>query len=232
MAEGRTGDIGQDRPPGIPDPAALLMAWLSPAYPVGAFAYSHGLEQAISEGAVDGPDSLGAWVGDALAHGAGRTDAILAAHALRAAAASDSAAVAGLAELALALAPSAERAMETALQGAAFAATTREGWGIAVADAPYPVAVGAAAGQAGVPVAALLPLLLQGFAANLISAGVRLIPIGQTDGQRVLAGLMPAVAQLAAEAGAAPLEAIGSAAFALDIASQRHETLGTRIFRS
>lgn len=209
-------------------PHALLLAWLSPGYPVGAFAYSHGFEQAIADGAIRDGESLGAWIADALEHGAGRTDAILAAHAVR----SEGAGLGALAELARGLQPSRERAMEAGLQGAAFAVTTREAWGVDVADAPYPVALGAAAGAAGVGVELLLPQMLQAFAANLISAGIRAIPIGQTEGQRVLAGLLPLIDRVAAEAAEAGLVEIGSGAFALDIASQRHETLEPRLFRS
>ncbi|MEO0624159.1 MAG: urease accessory UreF family protein [Pseudomonadota bacterium] len=211
-----------------PDPQALLLAWLSPGYPVGAFAYSHGLEAAIAAGAVQDAKTLADWIADALAHGAGRTDAILAAHAVRA----EGAGLAELADLARALAPSEERLMETALPGAAFARTTREGWGIDVADAPFPVALGAAAGAAGIAPGQLLPAMLQAFATNLVSAGVRLIPIGQTEGQRVVAGLMPLIARVASEAEDASLDEIGSAAFALDIVSQRHETQTVRLFRS
>ncbi|MEM9145672.1 MAG: urease accessory UreF family protein [Pseudomonadota bacterium] len=205
-----------------------LFAWLSPGFPVGAFAYSHGLEQAVAEGAVRDGVTLEAWIADALAHGAGRTDAILAAHASRA----DESDCDALADLARALQPSAERAAEAAIPGAAFARTAREGWGIAIADAPYPVAVGAAAGQAGLTPAVFLPLMLQAFAANLISAGVRLIPIGQTEGQQVLCALLPLIERVAAEAGPAALAQIGSAGFAIDIASLRHESLEPRLFRA
>lgn len=212
---------------------ATLLAWLSAGFPTGAFAWSHGLEEAVAAGRVADAAALADWLADALEHGAGRTDAILAAHAHRAAGRCEESAEAleELARLARALQPTAERLAETEAQGAAFAHAVAA-WGVAVAPAPLPVALGAAAGLRGIPADALLPATLQSFAATLVSAGVRLIPLGQAQGQRVLAALQPLCLRLAAEAAAAPLEAIGSAAFALDIAAARHETLPVRLFRS
>ena len=154
-----------------------LAAWLSPAYPVGAFAYSHGLETAVSDGIIRDRSSFCAWLEDLLTHGAGRTDAILLAHAFRAP--EDE----GLADLAAALQPSAERLLEAEKQGAAFAETTAAAWSGQGTAAPYPVAIGHAAAARDLPLDQTIALYLQAFASNLISAGIRLIPIGQTDGQ-------------------------------------------------
>ncbi len=204
----------------------ILAAWFSPGYPVGAYSYSHGLEWAVEAGIVrDGP-ALAAWVADILEHGAGHTDAVLLAAAWRA---EDPAPVAELAE---ALAPSAERHLETMAQGAAFARTTAAAWGIEVPPAAYPVAAGVAARRLGLPLAPTATLYLQGFAANLVSAGVRLVPLGQTEGQRILAGLLPRAATVAAAALAAPPEAIGGIALAADLAAMLHETQYTRLYRS
>lgn len=203
-----------------------VVAWLSPACPVGAFSFSHGLEWAVGSGAVTDAATLQAWIADLLEHGAGRGDAILLAYAQR------SADVSEVAALARALAPSAERALETEEMGASLASALREGWGIAVDPAPYPVVLGQAAAVVQVPVASVLPLFLHAFAGNLVSAGIRLIPIGQTDGQKVLAALMPLCHRIAAEAETAPLDALGGCAFAVDIASMRHETQQVRLFRS
>jgi len=210
-------------------PQVKLAAWLSPAYPVGAYTYSHGLERAIEDGAVRDRETLEAWVEDILRFGAGRTDAILLAHAWRDP--SDE----GVAELAAALQPSAERALETGQQGAAFASTTAAAWpaeGLNAAPAPYPVAVGRAARAHDAPLEQAATLYLHAFAANLVSAGVRLIPLGQTDGQRAVAALGPVCEAVAAEAVSAPLDAIGGAAMLSDIASMRHETQKTRLYRS
>lgn len=203
-----------------------LAAWLSPAYPVGAYSYSHGLEWAVEAGDVHDRESLRAWLADCLEHGAGRCDAILLAHAFRAPEDGD------VAELARALQPSRERLLETEAQGAAFARTTAAVWGPDFAPAPYPVAVGRAAAAHGVPLGETAFLYLHAFGANLVSAGVRLIPLGQTDGQRVLAALLPLARVVAAEAVTAPLDALGGCGLRADIASMRHETQYTRLFRS
>lgn len=206
-----------------------LNAWFSPSYPVGAFSYSHGLEAVVSDGDVGSADDLYQWLSDCLWFGAGRNDAILLAHAYRA---GDRAALSELAELAVALAASPERQLETTAQGAAFAKVTQNVWGGDLADLPYPVAVGAAARAEGIPLDMTLSLYLHAFAANIIAAGVRFIPLGQTDGQQVLARLFPAFDAIAAEAAEATLDDLGSATFRADLASMQHETLKTRIFRS
>ena len=208
------------------DPAQILAAWFSPGYPVGAYSYSHGLEWAVAAGDVTDSAGLAAWLADVLAHGAGRTDAILLAHAI---AAEDPA---PLAELAEALAPSAERRLETVAQGAAFARTTAAAYGFALPPMPYPIAVGHAARRLALPPGPTVTLYLQAFAANLASAGVRLVPIGQTDGQRIIAALLPLVARVAAAAMAAPLAAAGGIAQRGDLAAIRHETQYTRLYRS
>ena len=89
----------------------------------------------------------------------------------------------------------------------------------------------AAAGH-GIALEAALAAFLQAVAANWVSAGVRLIPLGQTDGQRVLAALEADVAATAQRALSTPLDDIGSAAFRADLAGARHETQYTRLFRS
>lgn len=209
------------------DPQLLLLAqWLSPAYPVGAFAWSHGLERAIARGDIGSAAALGAWLGDVLAHGAGRSDAILLAEAYR----SDD--PAALAALAAALAPCRERRMETLQQGAAFAATTRAIWGIDLPDMAYPVAVGRAARLVGLPLAPVPALWLQAFAGNLVQAAQRLMPLGQTDAQRLLAGLAPLCIRIGAAACRAGIDDLGSATFAVDTAAMQHAHHYPRIFRS
>jgi urease accessory protein len=218
-----------------------LMTWLTPAFPVGAFAFSHGLEWAMEAVVVRDRSTLMAWIEDLLSAGGGRNDAIVLAESWRAAHAGDAARLAVINALALALAPSAERHLETAAQGRAFAAAIAESWPCAAvvalrvqagADIAYPVAVGTAAAGHGLPLASALQAYLHAFAANQVSAGVRLIPLGQTDAQRVLAALEPVVARMTQIAGGATLEDLGGSAFMADIASLRHETQHTRLFRS
>jgi urease accessory protein len=217
------------------------MAWLSPAYPVGAFSYSSGIEWAVEAGDVRDADTLKSWLAVMMADGGGHCDAILFAHAHRAAAASDETALFGVAELAAAFAPTKERHLETTAQGNAFVEATRAAWPCAALDrlkaiwdgpVAYPVAVAVAAAGHGIALAPALPAYLQAVAANWVSAGVRLVPLGQTDGLRVLAALEPVVAATAQRALASSLDDLGSAAIRADLASARHETQYTRLFRS
>jgi urease accessory protein len=204
-----------------------LTQWLSPAFPLGSFAYSHGLEWAIDAGEVCSVETLQDWVTAVLRHGSGRTDAILLAHAL----AGDEPPEA-LAAFAVALAPSQERLHETMAQGRALLAVTHALGGQALADMPYPVALGLAARGLGVPVAQVLALFLQAFSATLVQAAVRFVPLGQTDGQRVLSALRPVCLAVAEEAALTPLTGIGSGALRSDMAAMQHETMDVRIFRT
>jgi urease accessory protein len=216
------------------------MTWLSPAFPVGGFSYSHGLEWLVEAGKVEDAGTLGLWIEDILLHGAGRTDAILLAAGWRAAAAGDRRMLHEAAELAAAFAPSSERRLETLAQGAAFLAAVQAVWPHATVAQicaydgaiAYPVAVGICAAAHAVRLPATAHAFVQAFAANLVSAGVRLIPIGQTDGLRVVARLEPVIARISAAGLAASLHDIGSASIMADIASMRHETQYTRLFRS
>lgn len=211
-----------------PDPTLLLHQWLSPAFPIGAFSYSHGLETAVAEGRVTDAASAQDWIATALEQGAGLSDGILLAAAWRA----EVAELPRLAELARALAPSAERLAEADRMGAAFARTLRALHCFDLPDAPYAVAFGRAARLADLPLPLTLRLYLQAFAANLVSACVRLVPLGQTEGQGITLALSPLITDLAAQAEPGDTDRIGTSCFALDIASMRHETLPTRLFQS
>ncbi len=226
-----------------PQAAALyrLMAWLSPAYPVGAFSYSSGLEWTVEAGDVMSADTLQRWLIVVIEHGGGFCDAVFLVHAHRAVSSEDDAALHEVAELAVAFAPSCERHLETTAQGRAFFEATRAAWPcaaldrlVALWDGPiaYPVAVGVAAAGYEIPVEASVAAYLQAYVANLVSAGVRLVPLGQTDGQRMLAGLEDVVSRTAGRALSTPLGSVGGAAFRADLASMRHETQYTRLFRS
>jgi urease accessory protein len=225
------------------EPAALyrLMAWLSPAFPVGAFSYSSGIEWAVEAGDVGDAASLQEWLAVVISDGGGFCDAVLFVHAHRAVSAGDDSGLKAVAELAVAFTSSKERHLETTAQGRAFLDTARAAWPCAAfdrlltawnGDIALPVAVGVACTAHGVPLQPALAAYLQAAAANLISAGVRLVPLGQTDGQRVLAALEPVVAATVQRALTTALDEIGGAAFRADIASMRHETQYTRLFRS
>jgi urease accessory protein len=219
-----------------------LLAWLSPTFPVGAFTYSHGLEWAVEDGTVTDAATLAAWLGDLLRHGAGRTDAILFAHAYRAVH-GDTPALQDLVELAAAFQPSKERHLEATAQGRAFLSTITAAWPSArlagLLDGipshrpiTYAIAVAMTAAANDIPAAPALMAYLAAFVANLVSAGVRTIPIGQTDGQRIIASTVPLIEATAAAALAAELDQLGGATLRADIASMKHETQYTRLFRS
>lgn len=205
------------------DPHLTLHQLFSPAFPVGAFAWSHGAETAICEGRLQTAAQVEDWLRDLLEHGAGWSDAVLMAQAARGA---------DVAELAAALAPSAARRRETLEQGAAFASTVRQVWGLSVSDAAYPVVVGGSVKALALPLEPALRLYLQSFAANITSACVRLIPLGQTDGQRITAALAPLCDDVARRAMTADLEDVGGFAPMIDIMGQRHAGLYARVFRS
>ncbi len=209
------------------DAALLSLAqWLSPAFPVGGYTFSQGLEWAIAMGEVADAADLSRWLSDLVEHGAGRTDAILLGLALRAAAPVDE-----LSDLAAALAPSRERLEETEAQGAAFASAMAT-LGRPVPAVAYPLAVGLAARGLGLPPAQVAALWLQAWAGNLVQIAVRLVPLGQGEGQAVLAGLQPLILRIADEAATAGPAALGSAAFLADLAAMHHETMEVRLCRT
>jgi urease accessory protein len=218
------------------DAALALFVWLSPAFPVGAYAYSHGIEWAVEAGDVaDGP-SLARWLEDLADHGAPRLDVALFAAAHRAAA--DPAPLRDVNEFAIALSGAAERRLETTGQGTAFVAAARAAWPCAALEAfgrepvAYPVAVGAAAAGHGIALEAAAPAFALSLFGNLVSAATRLGAVGQTEGQKLIAGLTPRLAAMAARALLEAPESLGACAFRSDIAAMKHETQYSRLFRS
>ncbi len=218
-----------------------LMTWLSPSFPVGAFSYSSGIEWAVEAGDITNAAALRDWLGAMLSDGSGFCDAVFLAQAHRAASAQGDAALREIAELAAAFVPSRERQLETTTQGRAFIEIARSAWpcegldGLIAAcggDTVYPVAVGIVSAAHGVPLAPALQAFLHAVVANWISAGARLVPLGQTDSQRILASLEADVVATAGRALTASLDDLGSATFRADLASLRHETQYTRLFRS
>ncbi len=224
-----------------PAGASRLILWFSPSFPTGAFSFSHGLEWAVEAEDVQDRASLEAWIEGVLRYGAGWSDAVLIAAVRGAATQGDDKALAEIAELAFALQPSQERRLESTVQGEAFLKAVETGWNQEIITRfrslwrdpiALPVAVGVAAAANGIEPKAVIPAYLTGLAANLVSSAIRLAPIGQSDGLRVLAALEPAIAELAAKAEVAMLDDLGGCALRSDIASMRHETQGTRLFRS
>jgi urease accessory protein len=218
-----------------------LMTWLSPAFPVGAFSYSSGIEWAVEAGDIVDAASLRDWLAAMLADGSGFCDGVFLAQAHRAASAHDAAGLREIAELAAAFVPSRERQLETSTQGRAFIEIARAAWTCSGLDElvaacggliVYPTAVGLVSAAHAIPLPLAMHAFLHALVSNWISAGARLVPLGQTDSQRILAALEPVVVATAGRALEASLDDLGSATFRADLASLRHETQYTRLFRS
>jgi urease accessory protein len=218
-----------------------LMTWLSPSFPVGAFSYSSGIEWAVEAGDIVDAASLRDWLASMLTDGPGFCDGVFLAHTHRAASSGDDAALRDIAELAAAFVPSRERQLETSSQGRAFIDIARSAWNcdgldhkIASCDGAivYPVAVGLVSAAHAIPLAPTMHAFFHALTSNWISAGARLVPLGQTDSQRVLALLEPTVVSTGNRALNASLDDLSSASFRTDLASMRHETQYTRLFRS
>lgn len=228
----------------LADPLIRLLAWLSPSFPIGGYTYSHGVERAVEGGLVRDRATLTEWVAFILEHGAGRSDAVLFAAAHRAVATNNETAFMWALERADAMRASRETALESAAQGTAFLSTVAAAWPLPgldrwaalIKDASRPpahaVAVALCSALAGIPLDQALVGFLHAVAANLVSAGVRLVPLGQTDGQRALAALEPVAARVAAWAATASPDDLGSCAPMVDWTSMTHETQYTRLFRS
>jgi len=219
---------------------APLLVWLSPGFPVGSYAYSHGLEWAVEAGDIRDSVSLESWIAALLAHGGPWSDAVLFALAYKAAISDSGEKLREIAELAAALSPSRERKLETLNQGAAFLTAVRAAWPCALLEnsklreqeVTFPVAVALSAAGHNLALLPSLEAYLIASLSNLVSAAVRLVPLGQTDGTRAVAKLVPRAKKAARRAAGAAIEDVGGAALRSDIASMRHETQYTRLFRS
>ncbi len=206
-----------------------LTQWLSPAYPVGGFAYSHGLEAAIDEGAVTSSQDTEAWISDVLEHGSGWNDAVFVVAAYNAQSKDE---LTNVDVIARAFCASSERLMETKLLGQAFGTVTGDVWELDLSQFSYPVSIGQAASLQNLPILLTTKMFLQAFASNLVACATRLVPLGQTDAQRLIRTLTPLCERIALSAQEADLDQLSSTAFLSDIASMKHETQYSRIFRT
>ena len=212
-----------------PQQLLQLLAFMSPAFPVGGFAYSHGLERAIDDGTVTSADDVRGWIESLLVHGSGWNDAVLFAQAYDA----DEKVRTDIDELTLALAASRERALETSDLGQSFAKAVATFLASEAMDfKTYPVAIAAACQSTCIDRRTALLGYLQAFSNNLIAVAVRLVPLGQTKGLEVMRDLMPPISITAERALVASLDDLGSSTLLSDIASMRHETQYSRVFRS
>lgn len=216
-----------------------LMTWLSPSFPVGAYSFSHGLEAAVDSRLVHDMETTRCWIAEILSRGDGQSDLVFLAAAWRAAENENQ--LREVHELALAFQPTAEIQLESTAQGAAFIKAASAAWpcpGIdalkSVVDGPivYSVAVGAVARSHGVEEEAVLQAYGHAFVANLVSAAIRLIPLGQTHGQKIIAALSDDVDTAVARALVTPLDLVSSSCIMVDVMSMRHEVQYTRLFRS
>lgn len=212
-----------------PTDILTLGQWFSPAFPVGSFAYSHGLEWAIDQGQVCSAEDTQDWLETVLHHGAVWNDTLLLVAAYRADASEELTMIDATCR---ALAASCERLMEADLQGRAFCAAVTDVWPIEVTDLTYPVAVGRAARLMDLPLELTAQMYVQAFASNLAAAATRLVPLGQTQGQRIVRQLTPICRDTAVRAVQADADDFRACSFVTDIAAMNHETQYSRIFRT
>lgn len=203
-----------------------VMQWLSPAFPIGGFAYSHGLEWAINKGYVSNREELQKWVSDLLEYGSLKNDAILIKLVLKGSDPKE------INELALALCSASERLSETQLQGGAFCKIMREVWSLEIDDLALPIALALAAKNENIDQNLVVPAYLHSFCSNLISVAMRLIPIGQTDGQKTLRELSPLISDSVRAVAKSDKDDLGSACFLSDVSAMQHEYLQPRVFKT
>ena len=203
-----------------------VMQWLSPAFPIGGFAYSHGLEWAINKGYVSNREELQKWVSDLLEYGSLKNDAILIKLVLKGSDPKE------INELAMALCPASERLSETQLQGGAFCKIMREVWSLEIDDLTFPIALALAAKNESIDQNLVVPAYLHSFCSNLISVAMRLIPIGQTDGQKTLRELSPLISDSVRAVAKSDKDDLGSACFLSDVSAMQHEYLQPRVFKT
>jgi urease accessory protein len=221
-----------------------LQNWLSPAFPMGSYSYSHGLEWAVEAKHIHDRRSLIDWLAADLRYGSGRNEAIFFRAAWSCSADDDRSKLLEVAEFAAAIRGTAEFALESAQQGSACRAILSQVWCNPLLDwlsktlfehnlpMALSVVLAVRAAQEGVPLVIALPAFLQSYVANQVSAGVRLVPLGQTDGQAAIAALEDVVLAASSDAATATMDDLGSAAFMVDLASMAHEIQYTRLFRS
>ena len=203
-----------------------VMQWLSPAFPIGGFAYSHGLEWAIDKGHVSNSEELKKWISDLLEYGSLKNDAILIKLVLQGSDPKE------INELAMALCPASERLSETQLQGGAFCKIMREVWSLEIDDLTLPIALALAAKNESIDQNLVVPAYLHSFCSNLISVAMRLIPIGQTDGQKILRELSPLISDSVRAVAKSNKDDLGSACFLSDVSAMQHEYLQPRVFKT
>jgi len=202
----------------------ILFSWFSPNFPIGSFNFSHGLEAAVEMKFIHDSFTLENWISNLITDGSGKTDLILLSNAYRGK---------NINELALALCPSKERWIESIKLGKSFSKNIRDNWSYNIEDdLAFPVALGKAGSFFSIPLDQLLIIFLQSFASNLITFGMKHIPLGQSAGQKILINLIPVIQAQSMKYKNYDIKDIGSSAFISDLASMYHENLKNRIYQT
>lgn len=202
----------------------VLFSWFSPNFPIGSFNFSHGLEAAVEMKFINDSFTLENWISNLITDGSGKTDVILLSNAYRGK---------NVNELALALCPSKERWIESIKLGKSFSKNIRENWSYNIEDdLAFPVALGKAGSFFSIPLDQLLTIFLQSFVSNLITFGMKHIPLGQSAGQKILINLIPVIQAQSMKYKNYDIKDIGSSAFISDLASMYHENLKNRIYQT
>ena len=202
----------------------VLFSWFSPNFPIGSFNFSHGLEAAVEMKFIHDSFTLENWISNLITDGSGKTDVILLSNAYRGK---------NINELALALCPSKERWIESIKLGKSFSKNIRDNWSYNIEDdLAFPVAIGKAGSFFSIPLDQLLIIFLQSFASNLITFGMKHIPLGQSAGQKILINLIPVIQAQSMKYKNYDIKDIGSSAFISDLASMYHENLKNRIYQT
>ena len=202
----------------------VLFSWFSPNFPIGSFNFSHGLEAAVEMKFIYDSFTLEKWISNLITDGSGKTDIILLSNAYRGK---------NINELALALCPSKERWIESIKLGKSFSKNIRDNWSYNIEDElAFPVALGKAGSFFSIPLDQLLIIFLQSFASNLITFGMKHIPLGQSAGQKILINLIPVIQAQSMKYKNYDIKDIGSCAYISDLASMYHENLKNRIYQT
>jgi urease accessory protein len=221
-----------------------LMTLLSPSFPVGGYVYSHGIEYAVEDGRITNEQDLCVWINAALRHGTGRIDGILFKSAWAAVTENKFIDLKWVIERSDVMRGTKEMGLESQSQGKAFLDTTAQVWDLEKLDQvmevvggmehqpTYPVAVAIVSAASDIPFQASLLAYFHAFSANLVSAGIRLVPLGQVAGQRCMEELKLSIDDMLEATILGKIENLGTAAPIIDWASMQHETQYTRLFRS
>tara|TARA_B100001248_G_scaffold129623_1_gene97190 strand:- start:147 stop:860 length:714 start_codon:yes stop_codon:yes gene_type:complete len=218
-----------------------VLTWFSPSYPIGSYAYSHGLEYAVEEGLVKDPQTLLGWIRDLLFFGTGYNDSIIINSIYDSVANDNCVEFDYISQIANAIKPTKEIALESYQQGVSFKNILMDVYSNSnltfylnrLDDCiTYPSVVGVAGGIFEVEKKLLLHSYLHAFTSNILSAALRIMPIGQTEIQKIIFQMKGNVEEMTNKSLGLSLSDLGSSVFISDWASSKHQNQYTRLFRS